>query len=85
MKNFTYIITDLEGIHARPAGQLVKLAAGFSSDIKIEKNGVSMDAKRIFGVMGLGAKAGQEVVITAEGSDEDDAIVAIETFMKENL
>ncbi|MGB4658648.1 MAG: HPr family phosphocarrier protein [Mobilitalea sp.] len=85
MKKFTYTITDLEGIHARPAGRLVKLAAGFASDIKIEKDGVSMDAKRIFGVMGLGAKAGQEVVFTAEGSDEDDAIVEIETFMKENL
>ena len=56
MKEFTYVITDPEGIHARPAGLLVKAAAGFKSDIKIEKDGKAANAKTIFGVMGLGVK-----------------------------
>ena len=61
MKEFTYTITDPEGIHARPAGELVKAAKGFSCNIKISKDGKEGDCKRIFGIM------------------------AIETFMKENL
>ena len=56
MKEFTYTITDEQGIHARPAGLLVKEAAGFASAITIEKDGKKVDAKRILGVMGLGAK-----------------------------
>lgn len=85
MKEFKYVITDAEGIHARPAGILVKQAAGYSSAIKICKDEKSADAKRIFGVMGLGVKQGQEVVVTAEGEDEDKAIEELEKFFKENL
>ena len=50
MKEFTYTITDEQGIHARPAGLLVKEAAGFASAITIEKDGKKVDAKRILGV-----------------------------------
>lgn len=85
MKELKYTITDSQGIHARPAGLLVKEAAKFVSDIKIEKAGKAADAKRIFGVMGLAAKQGEEVVIKAEGADEAEAIVAMEAFLKENL
>ena len=52
MKEFTYTITDPEGIHARPAGELVKAVKAFSSDIKIAKGGKAMNCKAIFGVMG---------------------------------
>lgn len=85
MKEFNYIITDAQGIHARPAGMLVKLAAGMSCDVKIIKDGRAVDAKRIMGVMSLGAKQGQEVTIVAEGDGEAEAIVVLEAFMKENL
>ena len=85
MKNFEYTVKDELGIHARPAGLLVKEAAKFVSDIKIEKAGKAADAKRIFGVMGLAAKQGEEVVVKAEGADEAEAIVAMEAFLKENL
>lgn len=85
MKEFKYIITDPEGIHARPAGDLVKAIKNFESAITISKDGKSADAKRIFGVMGLAAKQGQEITMTAEGADEDAAIEAIETFLKANL
>ena len=85
MKEFKYVITDPEGIHARPAGILVKQAAGYESAIKIAKGEKSADAKRIFGVMGLGVKTGEEVTVSAEGADEDEAITELEAFFKENL
>ena len=85
MKEFKHVITDPEGIHARPAGILVKQAAGYQSSVKIAKGEKSADAKRIFGVMGLGVKTGEEVTITVEGADEDTAAAELETFFKENL
>ncbi|MGN0566287.1 MAG: HPr family phosphocarrier protein [Candidatus Limousia pullorum] len=85
MKSFSYVITDAEGIHARPAGLLVRQAAKYQSAIKIEKGGKSGDAKRIFAVMGLAAKQGETVTISADGADEDTAIAELEAFMKENL
>lgn len=85
MKEFKYIITDPEGIHARPAGELVKAIKDFQSKITIEKDGKAADAKRIFGVMGLAAKQGQEITMAAEGADEEAAIQTIETFLKANL
>ena len=69
MKEFTYTITDEQGIHARPAGLLVKEAAGFASAITIEK----------------GAKKGAEITLRAEGEDEDAAIEKLSAFLQENL
>ena len=85
MKEFTYVITDPEGIHARPAGALVKEAAAFTSKITIGKDGKDVDAKRIFGIMGLAAKQGNTIVLKAEGEDEDAAIEHLSTFLKDNL
>lgn len=85
MKSFTYTITDPAGMHARPAGLFTKEAAKFTSTITLEKDGKSADAKRIFGVMGLGIKQGQQVIVNVEGEDEDKAAATLEAFMKENL
>ena len=85
MKEFKYVVTNPEGIHARPAGILVKQAAGYQCDVKIAKGDKKADAKRIFGVMGLGVKTGEEVTISTEGADEDKAIAELEAFFKENL
>jgi phosphocarrier protein len=85
VKELKFVITDELGIHARPAGLLVKEAAKFQADIKIKKGEKEADAKRIFGIMGLAAKKGDEIVLTADGADEADAIAAIEEFLKANL
>ncbi len=85
MKSFRYIITDGQGIHARPAGELVKLCGACKCDITISKGEKEADAKRIFGIMGLAAKKGDEIIIRAEGEDEDEAIIKIETFLEKNL
>lgn len=85
MKTFHYVIQDKEGIHARPAGEFVKAAKGFSSTVKVLKNGKAADAKKIFGLMGLGVKQGEEIEVQVEGADEETAAAALETFLKENL
>ena len=85
MKEFTYVITDKEGIHARPAGELVKEAAAFPCSVTIAKGDKEVDAKRIFGVMGLGAKCGEEITVRTDGEKEDEAIAALEAFLKSNL
>ncbi len=85
MKEFLYKIKDEVGIHARPAGLLVKKAAEFNSDIKIVCGEKTADAKKIFAVMALGAKCGNDVRVTAEGADEDVAVAELEKFFKENL
>ena len=85
MKEFTYSITDPQGIHARPAGALVKTVAGFSSKITITKDDKSVDAKRILGIMGLGIKQGQKITITADGDDENKAVDELQVFFKANL
>ena len=85
MKEFSYVITDKEGIHARPAGLLVKEAAKFASDIKVSKDDKRGDLKRIFSVMGLGAKCGDTLTVTISGADEDAAATAVEAFLKANM
>lgn len=85
MREFVYTITDPEGIHARPAGELVKLAKSFESEVSISKDGKTVSAKKIFGVMGLAVKQGQEIKLIVEGPDEDTAATSLEGFLKINL
>ncbi len=85
MKEFKYVITDPQGIHARPAGEIVKAAKEFSCAITLTKDGKSGDCKKIFGIMGLGVKKGNEVVLTFDGEDEDKAYEAISKMMEDNL
>ena len=85
MKEFKYVITDPQGIHARPAGELVKAAKAFTSSIMITKDGKSGDCKKIFGIMGLGIKKGNEVVGSFDGEDEEAAYEAVSKLMQESL
>ena len=81
MEQFSYRVTDPAGIHARPAGLIVKEAAKFKSDT----NGKEADAKKIFAVMSLGIRSGDEMTITAEGSDEAEAKNALAAVIGEHL
>ncbi|MBQ7908592.1 MAG: HPr family phosphocarrier protein [Elusimicrobiaceae bacterium] len=85
MKEFSYVIQDKDGIHARPAGVLVKIANGFKSQIAISKGEKKGDLKRIFSVMALGAKQRDTVTVRIEGEDEEQAAVALEEALKNNL
>lgn len=85
MKEIKHTIKDPQGIHARPAGVLVKKAGEFSSKITISNKGKQADAKRILAVMSLGAKSGEELDFIIEGEDESSAYEALVEFLKENL
>ena len=79
MKQFTYTITDSIGIHARPAGLLVKAARAFASTITVEKDGKSAGATKLMALMSMGVKQGDCV------TDEEAAAAAMEQFFRENL
>ena len=86
MKQYDFVVTDAEGLHARPAGMLVKRTAGFESSITLKKHsdGKVADAKKMFAVMALCAKQGETLTVTVEGADEDAVTADLETFFKEN-
>lgn len=78
------IIKDPVGLHARPASVMVQEANKFESEISIsagEKNG---NLKSIMSVMALGVKTGEEITISAEGSDAEAALAAIKTALETN-
>lgn len=85
MKTFEYVIKDKEGIHARPAGVVVKAAKDFESDITIENKGKSVNCKGIFAIMSLAAKCGETIIVRAEGRDEDKALEAVKQAIETNL
>lgn len=85
MKEFKQVIMDPIGLHARPAGLLVKQAAAFNSKITLSCNGKSADAKKLLAIMGLGIKQGMEVTCQIEGNDEAAAFSSIQQFFKDNL
>ena len=85
MKNFSYVITDEIGIHARPAVLLVKEAKKYASKVVIKANGKSAEATRLMAVMGMGVKCGQTVEVEVTGDDEDTAFEGMKAFFEENL
>ena len=85
MKQFTYVITDEIGIHARPAGLLAKEAKQFQSTVMLTCKGKSAAATKLMAVMGMGVKHGDSVEVSVEGTDEDAAYEAMERFFRENL
>ncbi len=85
MKSFSYTVKDELGIHARPAGMLVKEVKNFQSKVTLEKDGKSVDASRLMAVMGMGVKKNQTVTVKVEGDDEGAAWDAIKAFFETNL
>jgi len=82
MKQIEYTITDEYGIHARPAGILVKKMQEFDSDITITKGEKTVSLKKLFALMGLAVKNGDTITITADGTDETKAIKSAEDTLK---
>jgi len=85
MRSFVYVITDRAGIHARPAGIVVKEAKKYDSEIKVSLGEKSADAKRLTELMSMGIRYGDEITVEVRGEDEAAACSAIETVMKGNL
>lgn len=85
MKEFIFTVNDPDGIHARPAGLLVKEANKYNSQITIKLGDKTADAKKIFSIMGLAAKKSDKLKITLCGNDEDLAAKNLENFLKNNM
>ena len=85
MKEIKHVINDPLGMHARPAGMLVKAAAPFASKITVTAPTGSADAKRLMALMRLAAKQGMELTVTIEGADEEKAATELKAFLEANL
>ena len=85
MKEFEFVVTDPQGIHARPAGLLVQEAKKFESNISVFKGARKGNLKKIFTVMALGVKQGETIKVQVEGADEEQAASTVEAFLKENF
>ncbi|NCB29004.1 MAG: HPr family phosphocarrier protein [Clostridia bacterium] len=85
MKQFEYTIKDALGIHARPAGLLVKAAKDFKSTATISKGEKKSDLRKLMALMGMGIKQGDVVTVTVEGEDEEACAAALEKFLSETL
>ena len=85
MKEIKYVITDPLGMHARPAGMLVKAVAGYASKITVTAPTGTADAKRLMALMRLAAKQGMELTVTVEGADEETAAAELQAFLSANL
>ena len=85
MKSFEYTIKDPVGIHARPAGLLVKEIKKYTSTVMVCKGDKEVNALKLMALMGMGIKQGDTVKVAIEGADEDTAAAEIEAFFKANL
>ena len=85
MKQFDYTIQEAVGIHARPAGLLVKEVKKYKSTVTVIKGDNSSNARKLLAVMGMGVQCGDTVTGTGEGEDDDTAAPALEAFFKEHL
>lgn len=79
------VIQNETGIHARPAGIIVKEAAKFKSAVTIEKGGKEYNAKSIMSLMTMAAKKGEEITIKVNGEDEAQAMDALVNLIMTGL
>lgn len=70
-------VTNRNGIHARPAAEIVKVAAKFKSDVIVARDGLEVNGKSIMGVMMLAAECGSTVTLRADGPDAVEAVDAL--------
>lgn len=82
MLSTTVVVLNEEGLHARPAGVLVKTANTFNSEIELSVNGDSANAKSIMSIMGLGLTKDTVVTVSADGSDAQEALDQIANLFK---
>lgn len=85
MKTFDYVITDSIGIHARPAGMLVKEAKELNASVTVACKGKQADARKLMALMSLGIRHGDTVTVTIEGEEEAEAEKRMKNFFEQNL
>ncbi|MEO6866027.1 MAG: HPr family phosphocarrier protein [Gemmatimonadaceae bacterium] len=77
MAERTVTIVNKNGVHARPAAEIVKTAGKFASNVTIVRDDLEVNGKSIMGVMMLAAECGSEITLRATGDDADAAIDAL--------
>lgn len=85
MKTFDYTIKDALGIHARPAGLLVKAVKASGSSVSITKGEQTVAADRLLSVMGMGIRCGDTVTVTVSGGDEEVGAKLLQEFFEKHL
>ncbi len=85
MQQCSYIIRDEYGMHARPAGQLVRLASAYECTVTVQHEDRSCTLKTPMHLMALGIMQGDNITIQAEGNDESACITAVQKFLEENV
>lgn len=84
MTRRTVTIELASGLEARPIAMLVQLASGYESTIYVQSDNKKVNAKSIMGMMTLDLPVGEQVIVTAEGSDEEKAVKDIEKYLSNN-
>lgn len=84
MKDLSFEIKDPAGLHARPVGAIVKVAKESASKITLSYNGKTVDAKKLFAIMGLAVKTGETITMSFDGIDEEQACAAMQEALEQN-
>lgn len=79
----TITVKEKEGLHARPAGTLCKVAKEYQSKMTLTKGEKTVDMTRLFAIMGLAVKCGDEITIACDGADEEAAFAALQEVLKD--
>ena len=82
MPERTVQIVNKAGLHARPAAEIVKLAAKYTSEITVVRDELEVNGKSIMGVMMLAAECGSTLQLKAEGPDAAEALDALEKLIE---
>lgn len=82
MLSFVYQIKDELGIHARPAGLLVKTVKELDSKVTLKRGEKTAEGTKLMAIMAMGIKCGDEVTVTIEEGDEEKSCAVIKTFLK---
>lgn len=85
MVSFNYLIQEPMGLHARPAGFMVKQFRNNTCEIQIKCGKRQADAKRLFAVMGMAVKCGETVTVVFSGEDEQEACKETKIFFEKNF
>jgi phosphocarrier protein HPr len=75
------LVSNKQGIHARPAAMFVKIASRYNCDIFVEKDGEKVNGKSIMGLMMLAAGPGSRLTLHAQGTDASQAIADLESLL----
>ena len=84
MVSRTITIKNAEGLHARPASEIVKSATQYTSSIQIDVNGNKYNAKSVLNIMSAGIKNSTEITVICDGVDEEKALEGVVQTLKEN-